>query len=99
VLGLAQIGLRRDRCVSRDQFARILESGGLLLGIINDTLDSKIDAGKLALEAVLLDLGRLLASVLDAFRPGPGQGAGPAPSDGARCAGLSSVIRSGWGRS
>ena len=69
VLGLAQIGLRgATDAASREQFARILESGGLLLGIINDTLDfSKIDAGKLAIEAVPLDLGRLLASVLEAF--------------------------------
>jgi PAS domain S-box-containing protein len=54
VLGMAQIGHRESvgRGRSQEMFARILESGKLLLSIINDILDfSKIEAGKLAVEA------------------------------------------------
>ena len=52
LLGLAQIGLR-DAADPRtvDTFAAILNSGRLLLGIVNDVLDfSKIEVGKLRLE-------------------------------------------------
>ncbi len=48
VLGLAQIGFRDNagRDKTRDTFARILDSGKLLLSSINDILDfSKIEAG------------------------------------------------------
>ncbi|MEO6449604.1 MAG: PAS domain-containing protein [Burkholderiaceae bacterium] len=52
LLGLAQIGLR-DTGDARtvDTFAAILNSGRLLLGIVNDVLDfSKIEVGKLRVE-------------------------------------------------
>ncbi|WP_186343051.1 hybrid sensor histidine kinase/response regulator [Allochromatium palmeri] len=55
VLGLAQMGYRESfgRAKSQGYFARILDSGRLLLGVINDILDfSKIEAGKLEVEAV-----------------------------------------------
>jgi hypothetical protein len=55
VLGLAQIGMRENagRGKASETFAKIIQSGKLLLGIINDILDySKIEAGKLTLEAV-----------------------------------------------
>jgi PAS domain S-box-containing protein len=55
VLGLAQIGYRDSAGQDKiqDTFARILDSGKLLLTIINDILDfSKIEAGKLSIEAV-----------------------------------------------
>ena len=55
VLGLAQIGYRESvgSGKAHDDFARILDSGKLLLGIINDILDfSKIEAGKLIIEAL-----------------------------------------------
>ena len=55
VLGLAQMGYRESvgRAKSQDYFARILDSGRLLLGVINDILDfSKIEAGKLVVESV-----------------------------------------------
>jgi signal transduction histidine kinase/DNA-binding response OmpR family regulator len=58
VLGMAQIGHRESagRERSRKMFSRILESGRLLLAIVNDVLDfSKIEAGKLAIEAVPVD--------------------------------------------
>ncbi|MBK8768332.1 MAG: PAS domain S-box protein, partial [Burkholderiaceae bacterium] len=69
VLGMAQVGLRRTADAgSREHFARILESGALLQGIIDDTLDfAKIDAGKLTLEAVPLDLTRLLETLVEPF--------------------------------
>jgi len=52
LLGLAQLGLR-DNVDTRttDTFAAILNSGRLLLGIVNDVLDfSKIEVGKLRVE-------------------------------------------------
>jgi PAS domain S-box-containing protein len=55
VLGLAQIGYRENagRSKAQEGFARILDSGKLLLNVINDILDfSKIEAGKLAIESV-----------------------------------------------
>ena len=53
VLGFAQIGHRDPGATPgvRRNFARILDSGRLLQGILNDVLDmSKIEAGKLALD-------------------------------------------------
>jgi PAS domain S-box-containing protein len=59
VLGLAQVGVRDN--VGRqaaDTFRRILDSGQLLLGVVNDVLDfSKIEAGKVELERVVFALG------------------------------------------
>ncbi|MBP8308384.1 MAG: response regulator, partial [Burkholderiaceae bacterium] len=69
VLGMAQVGLRRTADAgSREHFARILESGALLQGIIDDTLDfAKIDAGKLTIEALPLGLTRLLETLIGPF--------------------------------
>ncbi len=66
VLGFAQIGYRdsagRDR--ASETFAKILQSGQLLLGIINDILDfSKIEAGKLRVESVPVELLAVLREV------------------------------------
>jgi PAS domain S-box-containing protein len=62
VLGLAQIGYRDNagRGKAQETFAKILDSGKLLLTVINDILDfSKIEAGKLDIEAVPYDqIGR-----------------------------------------
>ncbi|WP_371324503.1 PAS domain S-box protein [Dechloromonas sp. ZY10] len=55
ILGTAQIGLRQsDRQPQMQRhFGRILDSGRLLLGIINDILDlSKLEAGKMQIEHV-----------------------------------------------
>ena len=67
VLGMARIGHRDSQGrAARETFARILESGKLLLGVINDILDfSKIDSGKLKVESVPVDLGRILAQSLE----------------------------------
>ncbi len=63
VLGLAQIGYRDNvgRPEVLETFARILDSGKLLLGIVNDVLDfSKIEAGKLIVEKAPVNLGRII---------------------------------------
>ena len=70
VLGLAQIGYRDNSGNSKTQetFARILDSGKLLLTIINDILDfSKIEAGKLNIESVPLDPAHLVDEAISAL--------------------------------
>jgi signal transduction histidine kinase/DNA-binding response OmpR family regulator len=78
VLGLAQIGHRESagRERSRQMFARILESGRLLLAIVNDVLDfSKIEAGKVAVEAVAVDPRRIVDEAVSALElPARGKG-------------------------
>ncbi|AFL75614.1 response regulator [Thiocystis violascens] len=67
VLGLAQIGQRESvgQGKSQDYFARILDSGKLLLGILNDILDfSKIEAGKLVVESMPFVPRRVVDSAL-----------------------------------
>ncbi len=67
ILGLARMGFRDNagRDAVQAVFARILGSGQLLLGIINDILDySKIEAGKLRIEAIPVDLGKLIGDTL-----------------------------------
>jgi len=64
VLGLAQIGLRDSANGSKMQhtFAKILDSGKLLLGVINDILDfSKIEAGRLQIESVPYEPRRVIS--------------------------------------
>ena len=67
VLGFAQIGLRsgsQER--SHEAFARIIDSGQLLLGIINDILDfSKIEAGGLQVESVPLRPAMLIRESIE----------------------------------
>ncbi|MDD5297178.1 MAG: DUF3365 domain-containing protein [Rhodocyclaceae bacterium] len=63
VLGMAQIGHRDSDSGSKASrhFERILESGRLLLSIVNDILDfSRIEAGKMRMERVALDIRRLV---------------------------------------
>ena len=71
VLGLAQIGFRNSagRPQAQQTFARILDSGKLLLTVVNDILDfSKIDAGKLSVESVPIDPRQLVDDALAALR-------------------------------
>jgi PAS domain S-box-containing protein len=71
VLGMAQIGFRDNmgRGNAQEAFARILDSGRLLLTVINDILDfSKIDAGKLVVESVPFSPAAVAEDVLDAIR-------------------------------
>ena len=71
ILGLATVGLResRDNPEALERFAAILNSGKLLLAIINDILDlSKIEAGKLVVEKIPFDPGQLCETALETVR-------------------------------
>jgi len=67
VLGLAQVGLRNSAGTpSNENFARILQAGELLLGIVNDVLDfSKMEAGKLSIEQLPVRLDLLITHASD----------------------------------
>jgi PAS domain S-box-containing protein len=70
VLGLAQIGYRDSvgRAKAQETFARILDSGKLLLTIINDILDfSKIEAGKLSIESIPFDPACVIDDAISAL--------------------------------
>ncbi|MDD5275745.1 MAG: MASE3 domain-containing protein [Methylovulum sp.] len=71
VLGFAEIGYRdstgHDK--ARDTFAKIITSGKLLQGIINDILDlSKLEAGKLHLENIPVKLIDITKEIVDVFK-------------------------------
>ena len=68
MLGLAHIGKRAesDDSKARGIFDKIIHSGHLLLGIINDILDySKMDAGMLKIESAPVHLPSLLGESLE----------------------------------
>lgn len=70
MLGFAQIGFRESsgRDQSQKIFARILDSGKLLLSIINNILDfSKIEVGKLVIEQEPFSPGQTVEEILLAF--------------------------------
>ena len=70
VLGLAQIGHRdsHGRTKTKETFARIHDSGKLLLTILNDILDfSKIEAGKLTVEHIPFDPARVAEDAIAAL--------------------------------
>ena len=63
VLGISEIHLQNETLQHdiREAFTRIYNSGGLLLGIINDILDmSKIEAGKLELSPSNYDVSSMI---------------------------------------
>lgn len=63
VIGLAQLGLREDPQPERkdNHYARIMTAGRHLLRVVNDVLDfSRIEAGKMAIESVPLQLRQVL---------------------------------------
>jgi len=70
VLGMAYIGQRtsgEDR--AREAFGKIISSGTLLLGIINDILDlSKMEAGMLKIESTRVELQPVINETLDLIR-------------------------------
>jgi len=93
LLGLAQIGFRDSGSSepAHRVFGRILESGKLLLGIINDVLDfSKIEAGKFGLESVPVSLSQTLSLAVESSRCASGLafwGNGPGTGDFAEACG------------
>ena len=69
ILGMAQ-AMAADPLpeAQRERLEIISESGEALLAILNDILDlSKVEAGKLEIEVVPFDLGRLLTSLSSTF--------------------------------
>lgn len=66
ILGLAQLGQRSSSGRQTEhQFVRIIESGQHLLALINDILDcSKIEAGKLSVERIGFDPGKVIDSAV-----------------------------------
>jgi len=71
ILGLSDI-LRRDATTSlphKETLAIIHKSGDHLLALINDVLDiSKIEAGRIVLDAQAFDLGAMIIDVADMLR-------------------------------
>ena len=71
VLGFAQIGHRHchDADKARNAFEKILASGNLLLGVINEILDfSKIEAGKLTVEHQVVNLDAIIDHSIELIR-------------------------------
>ncbi len=70
VLGLAQLGyLESTGQPTQKTFETILDSGRLLLGVLNDILDiSKLEAGQVAIESRPLVLATLLNEAVDMVR-------------------------------
>ena len=67
VLGIAEIQLQNESLAQniKEAFARIFNSGNLLLGIINDILDiSKIEAGKLELTPANYDVSSMISDTV-----------------------------------
>jgi hypothetical protein len=71
VLGFAQIGYRHchDADKARNAFEKIMASGNLLLGVINEILDfSKIEAGKLTVEHEVVNLDAIIDHSIELIR-------------------------------
>jgi PAS domain S-box-containing protein len=72
ILGLAQVAHREPSTepATHETFGRILEAGRTLLGVVDNVLDfSRIEAGKVQVEAVALDVRRLVDEVLTSIVP------------------------------
>lgn len=70
ILGMAQLMLMNEHAGDdiRDQTRTILNSGQMLLALLNDILDlSKIEAGKLHLETTAFDPAQLLRETIELF--------------------------------
>jgi PAS domain S-box-containing protein len=71
VLGFAQIGHRhyQDSEKARNAFEKILSSGKILLGVINEVLDfSRIEEGKLTIEQAEVALRKVIDQAVDLVR-------------------------------
>ncbi len=71
ILGLAQLSATEsDVNVLHDNFAKIMESGGYLLALVNDTLDyQRIESGKLTLDCKITSRHALWATIINAIEP------------------------------
>ncbi|MDD4912054.1 MAG: PAS domain-containing protein [Sideroxydans sp.] len=69
IIGMAQLALKQENDPkSRNYLEKVLFSGEHLLGIIGDILDfSKLDAGKLEMETLDFDLGKVMGNLQDLF--------------------------------
>ena len=70
-VGLAQIGFDQteEHTKAKSLFKKILQSGQLLLTVINEILDfSKIEAGKIDIEQIAFDPSQLVDSVFDQIK-------------------------------
>jgi CheY-like chemotaxis protein len=70
ILGFAQLGYEQAAgSPAQAGYARILESGRLLLGVVNDVLDySKIEAQRLIIESIPVDLRETTERAVDLVR-------------------------------
>ncbi|MBL8486391.1 MAG: PAS domain S-box protein [Rhodocyclaceae bacterium] len=71
VLGFAQIGHRNadDAEKARSAFERILASGSLLLGVVNEVLDfSKIEVGELRIDPIEMSFSAVAEHAIDLVR-------------------------------
>lgn len=66
VLGMAQVGIRETTDPKvHNSFVHIIDSGKLLLTVINDILDySKIEAGRLEIEQIRFSLGEMIDQIV-----------------------------------
>lgn len=71
IMGMIQLTLMSDPTEEQREYLRLAQSSSdALLVIINDILDySKVEAGKLELEAVPFDLNGLIADLVNLFNP------------------------------
>jgi len=71
VLAMAEIMAMDDLCpTQRERLAVIRESGGLLLGVLNDVLDlSKIEAGRLEIQNRPFDIAQLAQAIRETYAP------------------------------
>ena len=71
VLNFTDLALREeDAAVKQDYMEKVRLSGGLLLDLVNDTLElSRIESGKLSLEPEAVDGREIWASLIASLRP------------------------------
>ncbi len=71
VLAMAEVMAMDDlRPTQRERLAVIRESGGLLLGVLNDVLDlSKIEAGRLEIQNRPFDIAQLAQAIRETYAP------------------------------
>ncbi|MCG8637853.1 MAG: ATP-binding protein, partial [Desulfobacterales bacterium] len=72
IIGMSDLAMKNNREKALDEYLSIIHSSSSsLLGIINDILDfSKMDAGKLMLEKIPVQIRDLLEEIADMFKGG-----------------------------